>query len=377
MYVSRSTNEMLTQALKKLSTTSDITAVSPGSIARTIAELVAVEIGDFQNILEFNMAQSVMSTAGGRALDMWGELFAIPRKRLSSIATDDAIVGAFYFYLDAPEASDVTIPAGTRTYTGDTSALGAQSVYATVEAVTIKAGRTRVYASVAPLFADSIFTAGPNTLVNHNAVVPGITVRCTNPKAIAPVIGLESDNDYRARLMQQIRTATGGTEMAIKFAVLAVPGIRDVKVRDAPYGLGSFEVLVNAEDYSMSAAMVATAAQVVAAIRPVGCRAYVRAPDLLPFDISVTITKRQGIAFENESTHFRAKNAILRYLNRLTIGQPLIYNELIASLYEASEAVLDVTFTRLAANGSEVLRKNYVPHADEHIIPGEVQVDVG
>ena len=377
MYLARSTNEILTQALKKLASTTDISAVSPGSIARSLAELVATEIGDFTSTLDFNMSQSVLSTASGRALDLWGQLFDVERKKLSSIAADDAVVGAFYFYVNTPQPVSITIPQGTRVFTSSASALGQQIVYVTTADTIIQAGRLRGYASIAPLFNDTVFTAGVNTLVNHNANTNDVTVYCTNPKEISPTVGLESDADYRTRISKEIRVAAGGTEPAVRFAVLAIPGVRDVRVRDNPYGLGSFEVLVNSEDYSMSPAMVATAVQVVAAKRSVGVRAFVRAPDLIPMTVGVTLTRKQDAASASDASQFRAKNAILRYLNKLTIGEPMVYNQLVNAIFESSDSILDVTFTSLAVNGSQILRKNYTPQADEHIVPGEVTVTIG
>src|SRR5688572_9024934 len=101
-YLIKNKDEILRSALQKLSEKTQITATSPGSVARAMAEVIIEEIGDLYSVLDFNMASSFVSTAQGRALDQLGLLYNVTRKTLADVAAIDKSLGSFYFYLDTP-----------------------------------------------------------------------------------------------------------------------------------------------------------------------------------------------------------------------------------------------------------------------------------
>jgi len=377
-YFTKSKSQLVNSALRKLSASTDISSTGPGSIARALVEVITDEIGEFYSSLDFYVNQSVVATATGRSLDLLGQLYNTQRKQLSDLATVNASLGAFFFYIDAPHNADITIPRGTRIEMGGDDTLGQVFSYATTEQATIIAGRLRAYASIRPLFEDSVFTAGMNTLTEHDfsGSPVGVPVRCTNPKAIPASIGYEGDDAYRERIIVAVRTAAGGTATAIRFTALGVPGVRDVRVRQAPYGLGTFEVLVVAEDYQATAGIVNTVTAALEVPRPTGVRMLVRRPNLLHADIKATVTLKRGLNVTPEGVTRRVTNAILRYLNTLSVGDTLIYNQMISYILDAADIVADVNITSLAINGKQVLRVNYSPKDDEHIVPGSVDVAI-
>lgn len=385
-YVTQEKTDILRHALQKLQKKTPITSIGPGAVARALAEVVVNEIGDFYSVMDHNTAMGLISSAQGRALDLIGELYNVDRKRLSEIATIDESIGAFYFYLEAPHTSDILIPQGTRIFTDNENYIGDQFTYVTTMDVTIVAGRTRVYVPIRPEFTDSVFTAGQGTLTQHNLEGPeGVTVHSTNPKAIAPQPGYESDANFRQRIQKAVRTAAGGTLEALRFAGLAVAGVREVKIRATPYGLGSVEALVVPErrQQESTANQPATVEVVTAVIdeldkvRPAGVRLFVREPDYTRCAIRATIVLRDDISVDPEGTARRAEIGIIRYLNTLLPGDKLVYAQLIQAVLEASDAIADVEFTRFRMGGREVLRQNFRPEEDHQIIPGdEIRVTV-
>lgn len=377
-YLSKGREQILRHALQKLSENSAISATGPGSIARALVEVITDEIGDFYSTLDFNMSQTVLSTASGRALDMLGGLYNVQRKQLSDLATTEAQVGAFYFYIDAPHSQEITIPRGVRVSTAEDSQLGNTFVYVTTQEVVIPVGRVRAYVGIRPGFEDSIFTAGVGTLIEHNyADGPvGVLIKCTNAKPIAPQIGFELDDDYRVRIQKAVRTAAGGTLEAVRFTGLSVPGVRDIKIRTAPYGLGSFEVIVVSEEYSVAGTVTHIVDTTLQSVRPVGVRMLVTSPNLMHVDVSAAITMKTGPNISTTGVTRRVENAILRYLNTLLVGDDLIYNQMVSYILETAEVIADVTITRLAINGQEVLRKNYSPKDNEQLVPGNIEVTI-
>lgn len=374
-FVSKDKTDILRIALQKLQETTPITAIGPGSVARALTEVVVNELGDLYGIMDFNTSMGVLSTAQGRALDLLAELYGLERKRLGEIATIDQSVGAFYFYLGTPYGSDILIPSGTRVYTDSENYIGEEYSYVTTQNATIPAGRTRVYVSIRPAFTDSVFTAGANTITRHSLMDPAdADIRCTNPKPIAPQIGYETDDNFRTRIVKEVRTSAGGTADALRFAGLAVNGVRDVRIRTVPYGLGSVEALVVSEERSFAGQVMSDVSTQLEKAAPVGVRLFIREPDYTSCEVYASIIVRKDLRVDPEGTARRVEIGILRYLNRLLPGEPLIFTQLVQSAMDASDAVADVSITRLRMSGTEVLRRNYQPESDQQIVPGEIKV---
>lgn len=373
-YLIKNRDEILRQALRKLERDTPITSTAPGSIARALVECLTSELGDMYEILDFNISQQFLSTATGSALDMLGSLYGVVRKTTSSLTTIDRSSGTFFFYIDAPFSQNIVIPKGTNVYTDTTSFIGQQYSYTTTADAIIPIGRTRAFTSIKPSFTDSVFTAGVNKLVIHDFQSPaGTIVKCKNVKQIQAQIGFETDDGYRLRIIKSIRVSSGGTADAIRFAGLSVPGVRDVRTRQAPYGLGSFEVIVVPEDYNNANALVDQVSTVIDAVRPIGVRAFVKKPLTrsvdLTFSLIVPNASAPGVV---ENIVERARVGAARYIASLLPGDTLVYNRLVQILLDSSDAIRDVIMDKFAVSGTESARRNFQPEADQQLVPGTI-----
>lgn len=376
-FLAKTSQQILTESLAKITNSTTITATSPGSVARAFTEAISIEMGALYSVLDFNFNQQNISTASGISLDQIGSLYNITRKTIANITTIDRALGAFYFYIPAIFDQNIIIPTGTLIYTDNTTYVGQQFVYATTATCIIATGRTRAYASIAPQFANSVFTAGANTLniIGNNFIQPsGTTVLCTNPKTIEAQVGQESDDSYRYRIIQGARQAAGGTPTAVRLAGINTAGVRDITLRDTPYGLGSFECLVIPEDYTLSSTTLSAATTAMNAVRPTGVRMYTRLPTFLNVDVTCNVIINSTLNVDAASVASGAQVSILRFLNQPLIGAPLVYNELISTILDSDNAITDVTITNLAVNGTQVLFQNYTPKDDEQLVPGTILV---
>lgn len=377
LYIKKTNKEIINQIVQKLVNETPVSSTGPGSIARALAESISTELSDFYSIMDWNIAQSVVSTANGSALDRLGSLYGITRRTVSATAEVDRRQGAFYFYIDTPIEVDITIPTGIKVYTSTDDFIGVQYSFKTTEPAIIKAGNTRVYASLTSDFAGNAFTAGLGTLIVHNFTSPaGTTVRCTNPKVILSQSGYETDDNYRMRIIKQVRVSSGGTSEALRLRGLVVPGVRDIRIREAAYGLGSFEVVVTPEVSGGGPALLNAVSSAIGESRAVGTRMFLTLPTLLPTDIYVTMVITKRTQAQNEKLMREVREEIRRYLNSFLAGETLTYNSLIQRIMNASELVHDVQVTRFAPNGKEALRKNYKPLPNEQISPGRIEVSI-
>ncbi len=377
-YLKKTTSEILSQALQKIQNDTNITFVGPGSVARALAEAITGEIADLYDLMDFNTSQTVISTATGSALDMLGKLYDTPRKLISDVAAVDKRMGSFIFFLSVPHSADITIPEGTNVYTDKTTYMGRRFSFTTTDAVTIPRGRTRAYASIKPNFIDSVYTAGANTLTLNDFVSPAnATVYCTNPKPIASSNMYETDEQYRVRLIKSIRVAVGGTMEAVRFAALNISGVRDVKIRQAPYGLGSFEAIIIPERNETTTAVMNAASEAMTNRKALGVRMFVKPPVYVPLDLTLDIISPGAVMFQTrEEVVRRASVAIARYITNLLPGGELVYNQLMQLIMDSSELISDVNVRNIRVKGQEILRRNYRPADDEQIIQGQISVTI-
>lgn len=380
VYYKKTKSEILSEAIEKVVTNTPITAAGPGSIARSIIESVTQEIGDLYDILDFNISQTYISTASGAALNSLGALYGVTRKEVSAFSVISKNVGSFYFYIDSPISTDIVIPEGTNIYTSTTSFIGRHHSYTTTEDAVIPAGRVKTYASIRPNFVEEVYTAGRNTLVFHDiGSIFSVPVKCTNPKPIAPLPGFETDDDYRLRIMKQIRVTAAGTTESVRFAALAVPGVRDIRIRQAAYGMGSFEVVIVAEQSTTSstAQIVRAVEEEVNKVKPLGVRMFSVTPFIKPVDLVVELFMPGAGANQiTDGITSRVEVGLRRYLQNFLPGQKLVYNKLIEVSLGASEVIKDVNISSMTINGSTQLNKNFQTQDNEQLTSGNIVVKI-
>jgi len=376
LFIGKRKNEINRQILSKVQNTTAITATSPGSVARSFADAIGSQIGDYYRALDFNLSQKVISTATGTALDRIGVLYDVKRRTTSNLTVTDAKVGAFYFYIDQPFGSDIVIPNDTRIYTTSDDFVGRQYQFSTTKAATIAPGETKVFVSIKPEFTDSVFSAGANTLKVHSFQSPaGTVVKCTNPKNISPQPGYETDNIYREKITKKVRTSNPGSPESLRLIGLTQRGVRDITIREAVYGLGSFDVIVVPEDNRLRGKAVIDVSGVLKGVKPAGTRMNVVSPSVVAVDVHAAILVQSQAARADELLLQRTKNAIIRFLNTFLVGDTLIYNQLVQSIMDVSDTIVDVQITRYAPNGVEVPRQNWKSADKEYIIPGNIEVN--
>lgn len=377
VYGVKSKSDILVSILDSLQKNSDITAIYPGSIARAFAEAFSEEISDLYESFRFTVSQSDLSTATGRNLDLIGDLYGIRRKSISDQAASERRSFNMEFYLLNPHSSDVVVPAGTKVYNDVTNFATKQYAYELQSAVTIAAGAKKAYGRVEPTFYDDSYVAPVGSLTKHSFSPPAsVTVFCTNAKEVYSVINAESDNNYRRRIMASMKTRTAGTAESIRFAALSVKGVKDVRVRESSYGIGSCDVIIVPEVGSTIKRLPESIIQAVNSVKPVGIRMNVSIAEKIPVDVRITVTIASGNSqavingINNQASLF-----VKRYLNTLSIGDPLSISEIERQAKRASDAIKSVTINRISYNGQDVPLQDFTPKGvREYFTAGSVNV---
>ena len=376
LYIGKSKTEILRSALQKVENTTSLTSVGPGSVLRSIVESITTEIGDMFNIMDFNISQSSLSTAQGRSLDLIGGLYGVNRKTISSARETESLSGRFLFYISSPVAEDINIPKGTKVYTSAGDYIGEQFIYETTSNTLIVTGQTYAYASIRPAFADAIYTAGAESLTSHSYVSPqGYLIQCTNPKPIPPTVGYESDEEYRTRIVKNIRVNSTGTVEAVRFKALSFEGVKDARIQSQKFGMGTFNLLIVPEVPIQGQVLIRRIAPEIQKVAPVGSTMYLVLPESQPFTVKVNITIGENMSsVAKESIRARVKTIIERYVDSLLPGGTVVYNRMVSLIYGASNSILDVQVNSFSVNGTEVSRNNFTPKENQQLVPSNITV---
>lgn len=369
--------EIIVRILNSLEQNANITATSPGSIARAFADAFGTEMHYLYESFREAVNQTNLSTASGRALDLIGELYNVRRRTISDELVYQRSTANIEFFLAQPHTSDLVIPKGTLIFNDVGQFNSIQYSYKLVQDVPILAGLKRAYGIVEPNFESNEFVAAIGSLVKHNYIAPpGVILYCSNPKEVYPVRNAESDDNFRRRILSATRSNAVGTMESMRFAALSVSGVRDIRVREASYGLGSCEIIVIPEVAGKIGNIPSVVQDAVASARPVGIRLNVRVAEPVEFSVAATVMLPYGtsdnlrIGVERQAEVF-----VKRYLNSFTIGDQVSIQEIERQIKLSTDIIKSVNITSTSAKGFNVGKKDFKPTGEaQYIVAGIVTV---
>jgi uncharacterized phage protein gp47/JayE len=376
VYGLKNKSEILTGILDGLQKNAGITAVHPGSVARAFAEAISEEVSDLYEAFRFSLNQNNLATASGRNLDLIGDLYGVRRKSVSQEISNDRRSFNIEFFIDKAHSADVVIPAGTLVYNDVSNFVTKQYSYSVRSTVTIPQGSKRAYGRVEPNFTDDAFVAPRNSLTKHN-FSSTVIVYCNNPKEVYSNVNSESDENYRRRIIAYNKARTSGTAESVRFAALSVKGVRDVRIREAAYGIGSCDVIIVPEVTSSTQNLPATILTAINRIKPVGVRFNVSIAEKLETGVNITVTipagNSSGIlnAVKNQAALF-----VKRYLNSLSVGDQLSISQLEQQVKLSSDLIRSVTINSITINGREIALKDFSPSSvRQYLVAGNISIN--
>lgn len=290
-----------------------------GQTFRNMAIVFNDEIQSAYNRVRMAMANGLPSTATGPYLDIIGDaLFGLSRQGAipaSADASDKNISfyvnsGSLVDYLTPGADGRGNIPAGTSV--SDKNG----NTFNTVNDVWILPGDTSVYVSVEARIPGRSGNVPANVLTIHDL---DQRVKCTNRFDISNGADVESDRNFRFRIMQAHLASQGGNLSAIRLALAGVPGISDFRITENSNGPGTVEVLLVPVGNRIPTAVKASAQAVVEAVVPATSLVTVREPDYLDFEITV-LTSGTSPGVTSGLIRQSAQQAIYGFMSSIGLG---------------------------------------------------------
>ena len=369
----RDFSTMVNDAIEYLVNNTEITFLSQGGIARALVDSSSLEIARLQDFTSVNYENSVLSVAKGPFLDLFGEAYSLPRKlaTTSRVFKED---GSIRFYVrtgvlgdrlpDPKNSTQGVIPAGTSISTSDGTVQ-----YITNVDQTFPYNKRSVFVDAQAVGAGSAGVVGPNLLTSHNL---SDDVLVTNDLAITNGTDLESDVDYRFRLVSAFSSRFSNNASAVSVAASSTPGVVRADLFQFARGAGTFDVLLVPKGNKLPRSVGEQASRSIDQTTAYGISSRVREPDYIPVKITIRLRMAKGTAEGLKlALHDQVQTAVLNYLGNIPIGGELIINRLRAIVLSVSNSIVDLSTLELCIDVRPHAIGNFQLGEDELFVPDE------
>lgn len=377
-----------------------LTDRNPGSITRTLAESFARELAVLSHQLDGIYTGAFVDTATGPDLEQLAALVGVER-RTATHAHGEVVLGR-----STPAPADVTVVAGTLLSTSaDAPVAGTVEI---TQTVTLRRGTVSVQAPVRALSAGPTGVAAARTLTVLHRPIFGIE-QVFNPEAMSFRGGAEPDAELRSRIKRALQHSGRATPAALVGALIAVEGIREQDVHLEEDHLSFPGVVKVTIATQLDPATAGLAQRALDEARPAGLRIehnlLVPAPPdptlaeetggggdgpvsgvqldgvFLALEARLTVTPADTALAEDRrrSLEDDAGAAVLAAVGDIGVGEPVVYNRLVAAVMAVSgvlDAVLEIGH-KVRPDGEELKRFNIrppVPGMRATLEPGDLAV---
>ena len=366
MLLKKSSLQMESEAIQELVQGGVLTNMTAGGRVRSILSIISKHNGLVMDALDVNTAMGYATSATGYYLDLIGQTVGIDRAESAGGFTLKADKST-KFYVTTGVLLDYIpgglIPVGTVL---QTSAGGV--TYTVTEDSPFAADATEVYVSAIST------TVGEETHVGRSQLtvtdIGDPNVLATNDKPIKNGRGLESDSNYRFRVLNNWADRATSNLTALRLAALSTPGVSDVVVNRYFQGPGTVDILITPIGNRVSDAMIGGARARIERIAAGGDRVTVRGPRYVDVGLSTRIDFTQDTPEDDkQEIRDRVRDAQIDYLDDIRLGGQLIMQELRARTQEASPKILSHDILCFSINGRPQILRNWRLFDDELFIP--------
>lgn len=305
-----------------------ISSKTPDSFVNILNEFITDELYTLSGEFNSKLGEYSLYTAEGEALDrLADETYGMQRFGQAKASISQGIL----FGNDS--SSQVTIEAGTLLSTGNVFN-ESETVYETTETVTVASGATGLTSAVA-VQSGFEHNVDKDALSNHNLGNSSITVR--NLYAVVNGRDVETDTNFRARLLSYLPSATSNNLEWLRLNLLEVPGVLNIKFIQGYNGLGTMGVFATTAGNKTNNELQTLIESRIQEIRTPGDKIVYNKGFTRRFDITIDLVNdRSYSATEIDQLKFSIRSLIgeefVRAKTRNTVDFNTIESRILSSL---------------------------------------------
>lgn len=320
--------------------------------------VLAGEIFSTKMNLEWLKAQTGFTSASGEFLDSHGALRGLERHSASK-AQGDVI-----FSLSQAQERDVVIPAGVVV-----SAVVYDEVlcFETAEDVTIFKGTTSAHAKVFAVEEGSKYNVKAGKVRNF-ITAPSLVTSVTNPDAFEGGSDRESDENFRARIKESLKTPLCTANCAYyKNTALKVMGVSGAGVVPKARGAGTVDVYIAAQGAEVSDETLLQVQELLSKEREVNVdvKVFKASPAQVNYYLQIDVC--DGFDFLEVSR--KCRESLVDFISQGGVGARL-------TLTKAGERIMHIEGVE-DYSFANYTNKNITLEPSEFAVPGNITVSEG
>ena len=353
----RSFQNITDDLIQGLAKSSNITGLHKASKARSFLETVGAQFAEQYNILQGELKQGRLSEATKQALNEWGDLFNVDRLNKTKAYSTLSDFNVRFFVPNGTFGDLDSIPVinyNTKVFTE--SGL----IYNVVALPgTISPSANTYYAGVKASQAGSKYNISKGAIKRHNLNMSGLYV--TNDFPISNGTDDESDDQYRFRVINAIKSLATGNNTALYLAARFVPGVGDISIAPSYFGIGTTAIFVLPLKGPYAPTSVLDAVRTsVEKQYPASGNVYVTTPDIIGVEMDIVINYN-GTYSNNEKTKIKnnIRKSINEYFRNININDN-VNIDLLKRLIQQS----DNGIKSIGSNNSGLIDRIYLYYSD-------------
>lgn len=382
----RSQTEILTGITNELRN-SGINYLPRGSKAYAIAASLAKEFDIAYRFFDANFDAAFLAGASGDLLESLGLLFGV-RRKVARKAVSSLYEKSMTFYVnngltfgDINAGTDFTIPAGTIIQT-PTTITGVPTIqYQLLADVLCRSTSTIAFATVEALAEGSAQNVGRHTLVEHNFTgyigSASSSLKVVNRFAIVNGTDKESDQSLKSRISIGATALQAGNLTSIRFALLAVPGVVDIRLLRYFDGIGTVGAFVAGQDNEVTPSLIAQGQAAIDSFVSGGEVVTVYSPNRVGVDFTTHVNLSRDVTVnERDQIERKLLDNVNSFFTGLSIGDDIDINALLIAMQRSDSLIVnfgtdptvtqmdDLSIYRYSDASGERVRKSLVNTAE-------------
>lgn len=370
----QSLSDFQAQSLEYLSENTPFTNVMPGSSARSITDIVNLQMTNLSSHISELSYNSFLDTAAGYYLDLIGSMFNLTRYFPTDYVTSAGDKNIKFFTNGTDSLKRVlnsnTIPAGTIINSADGSV-----TMSVIESVTFEDTATYVFVGARMSKSDNTLDIGPNQMTIHNLGGSG-RVFVTNTSRISYSSVPESDDSFRDRISSAVIAAQGPTEARIISSLRQFTDIADIDIRENVSGTGTYDVYLVPTGNRISENTIKSANNVLLDVSGFGISFNIREFDYIPIKLEIKVTFSNTTEDSIKQVLIRqAESAVETMLGNLRPNERLSMSRVSAQVLNISSQITSAEVVYLCINNKVRAITDLVLEDDELFVPDENEVN--
>lgn len=339
IFLTIKSQDQIRQELLSAMAVGGLTASVPGTVNRTVAEVMAGALAEGHFLLGLLLDGFFIDSATGEFLD------ARVRDRLpDGRKTGSMASGSVTFARATPAVATINIPSGTTLVTAD----GAVEL-TTIAAASIPVGGTSTTTQVVATVVGAAGNLVTSTVLRVRGIgIQGVETITVASPGLAGGVDRETDEQLRERYLLEVRNPRrSGSVSDYQAWALAVNGVTGATVLPRNRGLGSVDILIMTAGGIPSDQLVSDTQAYIDSVRPAVDDALVVKPVAVVVNTTLAVVAADGYTVEGLTP--AVESAVQAYINGLAVGADVLVSRIIAGVLVV-EGVEDCTVTAPVGN---------------------------